>query len=759
MADLLMDLDAPLCRKLLNEVLPSLSLLDPACGSGAFLVAAMKTLINVYSAVIGKIKFLNNRELSSWLAEVEREHKSVAYFIKKRIITDNLYGVDIMEEASEIARLRLFLALVASADSVDQLEPLPNVDFNILTGNSLIGLMRVEDKEFEKRERQHNLFRKSYKELLEEKDRLIDKYRHAPGFFGEDLTVLRDKINEQKGAARDTLDEILLDQFKALGIRHENATWDEDEGKEGKPEKPPLKLDDIRRLNPFHWGYEFDKVLYGRGGFDAIITNPPWEIFKPNGKEFFEDHSVLVSKKKMTIHDFEKEQAKLLEDSEVRAAWLDYLSGYPHVSAFYRSSPQYANQISVVNGKKVGTDINLYKLFAEQCFNLLRPDGLCGIVIPSGIYTDLGAKQLREMIFGQTRVTGLFGFENRKEIFEGVHRSYKFVVLTFQKGGSTDNFPAAFMRLDPTELDNFPAQGAVQMNVNLIRRLSPDSLSVMEFKNETDARISEKMLRFPLLGETVEVAWNVRFSAEFHMTNDSWLFKTAPGKGRLPLYEGKMIHQFTHTYAEPRYWVDEREGRKAARGRNADVGETMDYQRYRAGFRDVARNTDERTMIASVVPARVFAGNTLIVSTTPIEAARLIALVSLLDSFAVDYLIRQKVSAHCNLFYVYQLPVPRLTAKDGPFASIVARAARLVCTTPEFDDLAKSVGLGSYRDGVTDPAKRAVLRAELDGLIAHLYGLSEEEFAYILTTFPLVPDPAKVAARNAYRDVERGLIR
>ncbi len=87
------------------------------------------------------------------------------------------------------------------------------------------------------------------------------------------------------------------------------------------------------------------------------------------------------------------------------------------------------------------------------------------------------------------------------------------------------------------------------------------------------------------------------------------------------------------------------------------------------------------------------------------------------------------------------------------------RAARLICTTAEFDDLAKEVGLGSHKRGATTTADRARLRAEMDGLIAHLYGLTEEEFAYILTTFPLVPDPVKVAAHNAYRDVARGAVK
>jgi hypothetical protein len=110
------------------------------------------------------------------------------------------------------------------------------------------------------------------------------------------------------------------------------------------------------------------------------------------------------------------------------------------------------------------------------------------------------------------------------------------------------------------------------------------------------------------------------------------------------------------------------------------------------------------------------------------------------------------------MFYVYQTPVPRLTKVDRAFKPIVDRAAKLICTTPEFDDLAAEVGLGSHTNGVTDEIARAKLRAELDGIIAHLYHLTEVEFAHILGTFPIVPESTKIMALNAYRDVERGLI-
>jgi len=751
MSELLMNLDAQMCRELLNDILPDLTLLDPACGSGAFLVAAMKTLVNVYAPVIGKIQFLNNRSLSDWWRREQAKHPSVSYFIKKRIITDNLYGVDIMDEATEIARLRLFLALVASAETVDQLEPLPNIDFNILKGNSLIGLMHVDDKEFDARQSQGHLFRKSYRELLAERNRLISDYRHT-GAYHDDLRSLRDNIEQKKLEAKSTLDEILLTEFQKLGIKFEQASWDDKKHTQGKSKKRPLSIKDIEALDPFHWGYEFDEIINKRGGFDAIMANPPWEALKPQAKEFFVEHSKLVKKKKMDIKAFEKEQAKLLHDPEIADAWTSYLSTFPHLSSYFRTSTQYVNQISIVNGKKVGTDVNLYKLFVEQCFNLLAPGGECGIVIPSGIYTDLGPKQLREMLFGETEITGLFGFENRKEIFEGVHRSYKFVVLTFRKGGISKTFPAAFMRLDVEELINFPTDGALQLSVELIRRLSPDSLSIMEFKNELDVHITTKALQFPPLGQHIDDTWNLRLTREFDMTNDSYLFRTSPTASRLKLYEGKMIHQFCHLFAEPRYWVNEREGRRALLGKESDKGQSHDYQDYRLGFRDVARNTDTRTMIASIIPRNVFAGNTLIVSQRFSGKREMLFLLSLLDSFSYDFMIRQKVTAHCNMFYVFQVPAPRLTHEHPWFGAIVERVARLVCTTPEFDDLARQVGLTDHTESLLNLTERARLRAELDGMIAHLYGLTEEEFTHILSTFPLVEQSIKDAALDAYRE-------
>lgn len=760
--EVLVKLDADLCRLLLFTVLPKISILDPACGSGAFLVAAMKTLLDIYAAVYGKIRFLNDTNLTAHLREIDQKHPSINYYVRKRIITDNLYGVDIMEEAAEIAKLRLFLVLVSSAQSVDDLEPLPNIDFNLMTGNSLIGLLTVDPERFDASNQSQDMLQRlkaqQYKKTLEEKNRQIDIYRKTSSVV-DDLQSLRDGIDKLREEAYHDLNEILLDDFNRLGIQFEEVQIN------GKSKKRKLATRDIKRLDPFHWGYEFDEIIETRGGFDVIIANPPWEIFKPIDREFAKRYDENIDRRVSTKEEFKAVLDKMLENPEIRDDYLDYLSSFPYVSSFYRADAYYTHQTGVVNGRKVGSDINLYKLFIEQSYKLLRDGGLCGIVLPSGIYSDLGTKQLRELLFDYTHVTGLFSFENRKGIFEGVDSRFKFVVLTFRKGGTTKKFPAAFMRHDVQDLEHFPNSESILIDIDMIKRLSPDSLSVTEFQNEMDVQIAEKMLKFPMIGEELPSSWNVKLSSEFHMTNDNTggFFKDKPGPNRLPLFEGKMIWHFTAEYAEPRYWIDEKEGRKKVIGaRGTDKGQILDYQQYRFAYRSITGNTNERTMVCAILPKNVFYGHSLNSVKRGEEYFNnheMLYFTAVMSSFVIDFSLRQSVGTQLTMFYVYQTPLPRLCAGDKFFSEIVERAAKLICTTPQFDDLAREVGLGSYQAGATNEVQRARLRAELDGMIAHIYGLTEEEFAYILSTFPLVPEPVKVAAQNAYRDVEKELVK
>ena len=338
------------------------------------------------------------------------------------------------------------------------------------------------------------------------------------------------------------------------------------------------------------------------------------------------------------------------------------------------------------------------------------------------------------------------------------------------------------MRHEITELTRFPTEGAVSICVELVRRLSPDSLSVMEFKSDQDVQIAQKMSVHPMLfGDTK--GWQLElYGEELNMTRSAECFLTRQTKSTL--FEGGMIWQFDHQYSEPRYWVKEADLRQTFLGKRFKRIEGLDhlpkdlrndYEVNRIAIRKIASNTNERTLIVALVPPYSFAGNSLSVhfpfhhtkdkyNTLRFSGSETLAIIAELNSFVVDYVLRSRMTTNLNLFYLYQLAIPRLTAADPAFGPIVQRAARLICTTPDFDALAKEVSAAlklppAAVKGVTDAAARARLRAELDGLIAHLYGLTESEFAHILSTFPLVAQGVKDAALDAHRAVAAGSLK
>jgi hypothetical protein len=422
-----------------------------------------------------------------------------------------------------------------------------------------------------------------------------------------------------------------------------------------------------------------------------------------------------------------------------------------------------------VDGKKVGTDINLYKLFTEHCLALLTRHGRCGIIVPTSLYSDLGATGLREMLFSSARISNMFGISNERFLFEGVHHSFKICIATFQKDDHTEKFGAAF-RINPREalaakdLESFfhtPDQHMV-LSVDDIRRLSPDSLSVIEFRSEVDTSIVFKSTKHPRLGEELDDSWRIRLQSEFHMTNDSYLFHTTRDRGFVPLFEGKMIHHFNHHFAEPRYWLDPAAARAAVLGRREDKGQTADYQAYRLGIRKIARTSDERTLIGTIIPHNFHGESFQTVRTFDEDGRRMIGNDTLLflcavwSTLTVDFLLRMRVSANVNFFYMYQLPIPRLTASHPDFRPLVERAARLVGTAPEFDELLQEIfgkKATHKTHGVTDPQDRLTLRAQIDALVARLYDLTQEEFQHILSTFPLVDEAAKSQTLNTFRDL------
>jgi hypothetical protein len=767
-SELLARMDSRTALRLVRDVLPSITVLDPAVGSGAFLVAALKCLMNVYYAVVGRAELGASAELQAWLQEIQAKHPSVGYYVKRCIVTDNLYGVDIMEEATEIAKLRLFLSMVASVRKVNDLEPLPNIDFNILAGNSLVGLMRVDEHEFDAKYKIDDMFRPNYHQLLEERRRGLKAYRNAADQLGASvhLQALREDLDNSMTQADAVMNNLLYDQFRERGIKFEQATWDMAKGKEGPVKGRAITLSDVSALHPMHWGYAFSDIIQERGGFDIILANPPWEALKPQAKEFFADYSELVTTNNMAIKDFEKEQAKLMKNKAVREAWLAYASRFPYQSAYFRSSPEYRWQSAVVSGKKTGSDVNLYKLFTERCFHLLRTGGHCGIVIPNSLYKDLGATGLRNMLFDHTQVHSMVSLSNERFIFEDVHHSTGILFLNFTKGGTTTDILATF-RINPREaikaedFDSFvhDARNFVVLTTELVRALNIETRAILEFRGAADVEVAARMLQSPALGAKVEGSWNLKLGNEFHMSNDSELFELELGAGRLPLYEGKAMNQLTLAPDLIRYWIDEAAGRDTLLGRTEDSGQVLPYQRYRFAYRAIGRTSDSRTLIGTLLPPNSFYGHSLNAAIAPASAVLQAFLAGALSSMVVDYFLRLSVSSNLTMFFIYQTPLPRVSESSAECLRIARRVGKLFRGIPGFAGLLDALALPAANDEEVSATESAQLRAEIDGLVAHLYGLTELQFAHVLSTFPLVGDPAKTAARNAFRDVERGLIK
>ena len=209
-----------------------------------------------------------------------------------------------------------------------------------------------------------------------------------------------------------------------------------------------------------------------------------------------------------------------------------------------------------------------------------------------------------------------------------------------------------------------------------------ETRSVLEFRSGTDVSIVNKMLAFPALGEKRERVWNLMLTNEFHMSNDGkkeGLFNTAPGPRRLPLFTGRMFNQFENTSEHSGFWIDETEGRQVLLGKTPDTGQRLDYQSYRWLHRRIARSTDTRTLISTIAPPMVFTevnSTTLKVIDSGIGAIEQCYWCAVANSFVLDWLLRQSVASTLNMFYLYQLPVPRLSSTDARCISIAISAKR-----------------------------------------------------------------------------------
>lgn len=403
-------------------------------------------------------------------------------------------------------------------------------------------------------------------------------------------------------------------------------------------------------------------------------------------------------------------------------------------------------------------DLNTYKLFVEQAHALLRDGGQMALITPSGLYTDKGSVDLRKLLLDRCSWRWLYGFENRDKVFD-IHRSFKFAVTIAQKGGATRAIRAAFMRHDLA--DWAEAKGVLEYPAERVRAFSPKSLSVLEIRDERDLAVLTKIYaNSVLLGDDGPDGWGIRYATEFHMTNDSKLFiprdkaeaagYRADQYGRwigkdgdvlLPLYQGAMVHQ--HDYAfkgwlsvdgkapkwTPTSWPEKRIVPKLLVAARDYIGK--DRSPFRVGFRDIARGTDQRTMIAAFLPDFPCGNKVPFLACKSLEHA--LGLVGVLDSFTYDWVQRiRQGSTSLNYFVIEECAL----AKPAIAAQLTRACQQLGMAStsfaPSWQRVKEGMATAWKMAWAASEHERLRLRCIVDAVVAASLGLTGGDLRQVL---------------------------
>ncbi len=677
---------APLVHDRTPEEVLGLRVVDPAMGSGAFLVAACRYLAAAYEAALIRGCGLSATDFD--------EHDRAGF--RRTVAQRCLFGVDINPMAVQLGRLSLWLATLARE------RPLTFLDHHLRAGNSLVGA--------------------SLEDVLRAPQRRAAR-RPAPQLPLFDLDLvdeeLRQAVDGRLSLANDpgdTIEEVRSKERLLSSLRQPGApltTWHAVADlwcshwfrgtADGRAPLPFASLVDellgrgatlpvhisrpfldqasnaAQREQFFHWPLEFPEAFHdadgkplAHPGFDAVIGNPPWDMLRRDAGR------------------------------NADAA----------LTAFARESGTYSWQ-----GEG---HTNLYQLFLERAMRLVRTGGRLAMVLPSGLAHDHGCANLRRALLDRHAVDTFVVFENRDRVFP-IHRSLKFLLLTATRGERTTTIPCRSGVRSLAVLESIPDmedRHAVGLHRAVVEKLSGDQLVVPDVRHPGDAAILSRIaFRFPALA--APDGWNVHFGRELNATDDSTHFVAKTAANCLPVIGGRQIQPFAVDVGAACHFI--------AATTAARLLGSGGYRRSRLAYRDVAAATNRLTLIAAILPPNVVSTHTLFCLRGAIDPAVQLFLCGILNSFVANYLVRTRVGTHVSVSIIEQLPVPR----------------------PEHDSTAFHGVVDLCRKLIRSPSNAEAL-ARLQGSVARLYELTQPEFQHVLDTFPLVSDAERAAALRCF---------
>ena len=804
------------------EAMLTLKICDPAMGSGHFLVSLVDFLADrileaidetetlvpwadeeqpYVSPVVARIQFIRERireqaQAHRWL--VQEEQLDDKHIIRRMILKRCVYGVDKNPMAVELAKVALWLHTFTVG------APLSFLDHHLRGGDSLFGewVGMVQDELDQRGALLSNQVIQSAKQAAAGMQR-IEQITDA------DVAEVKDSAARFEGVERAT-----NPLYRFLNLYHA-LRWVGNESKEDRivvnayldgTLGDPVKIatseitinTDDRRAREFaallakartliddnqflHWEVAFPSVWdkwespVPEGGFDAVIGNPPWDKMKLDPVEWFLTRNPTIAqaanaaKRKSLISQLEETGDELWNQYE----YADFSAKTAMLIA--RQSGQYPLLSS--------GDIDLYSLFVERAHKILKPDGIVGLLVPSGIAANKTAAAFFKSISTSGQLSTLLDFENKKVFFPDVHASFKFCI--YVAGGSQRIFSAtemAFFLHSTNALNEYTFALAPED----FARVNPNTGTAPIFRTQRDADITRRIYEnFPVLHDHQHgKVWPVKYFSMFHMSGDSGLFKTAEEleaegfyptadmnkrkKGEeiyVPLYVGKMISFYDHRANS--VVVNENNLKVTASSRSTTLEEYQDVNflpqtqyfvpaqkvldrislEWFIAFRDIARSTDARTFIPTIIPN--YACNHKLPLLIPSEQEETYAnyaslILANTASLPFDFVARSKIqSTNMTWYVVEQLPLIPPEAYQQPLGTatvadfIKEQVLHLTYTAHDLAPFARDMGY----DGepfVWDEEDRRHRRAKLDALFFTLYGLDEDEAEYVLSTFPIV---------------------
>jgi hypothetical protein len=726
---------------------------DIAMGSGHFLVAAIDHIEKAFSGYLARRKLpivmaelvtLRAAAITALGSLAEQVEIEDTQLLRRLIARRCIYGVDVNPTSVQLARLAVWVHTFVPG------LPLSLLDHGLVTGNSLVGIGRLDEVKNAIEEESLPLFPIDATYLLGAASEPLKRLARLADATPSDLVRARK-------ARADALEAVapasaLCDLVTASRITGDRRLPKLDGWEQVKAEilgslEWAAAKQRLQHLQPFHFPVAFPEVfLRSRPGFDVIVGNPPWQEATLEEDAFWARHSPGMR----SLPQREQEEVK----AKLRRARPDLVAAYER-----EIGTANALREALVAGQYPGMgtgDPDLYKAFCWRFWHLVADDGgRVGVVLPRSALAAKGTALFREAVFlsaGDVDITTLLNTAGW--VFDEAEHRYTIGLVVLLKRRA-DRTPVS-LRGPYSTFERYGAGVVREPAVFYGDDIKGwnDTASLPLLPSDDSVEVFSRLRASPRLDLDNGKSWRARPHTELHATNDKDLMdltsKERPD-GYWPVFKGESFDLWTpdtgtyYAWADPKKVIPSLEATRQRGGRSkrspfsefdarwCNDPKTSPYRHARIAFRDVTRATDTRTLRAALVPPNIFIGNQAPYALWSRGDRRDEAfLLGVLSSIPLDWYARRFVETHVNYFVFNPLPIPRPAKTDARWSRVVELAGRLACPDPRFAEWAKSVGVecGPLRDDV----KQDMIH-ELDAIVARLYGLDEKHLAHIFETF------------------------